>query len=207
MPQIPIVFGADRTAKKPDWLNDPRTTTTAATSTSRRATRPATSRATSSGSTTSSPRSRSVVQGLARHLRQLDHAFKIDGFRIDTARHVNKAFFTLWMPKILAAAKAAGVTTSRSSARCRTERSTCRTTCARAGCRTSSTSRCRTRSPASRRRVNRGARARDRLHDDDYFEPQRRRRRRRRPSSATTTWAAPRSRSAPRRRADHRTSC
>jgi hypothetical protein len=35
--------------------------------------------------------------------------YRVDGFRVDTARHVNAAFFRLWVPKILAAAKAAGV--------------------------------------------------------------------------------------------------
>ena len=35
--------------------------------------------------------------------------YKVDGFRVDTARHVDKAFFRVWAPKILAAARAAGV--------------------------------------------------------------------------------------------------
>jgi hypothetical protein len=35
--------------------------------------------------------------------------YKLDGFRVDTARHVNAGFFGIWVPKILAAAKSAGV--------------------------------------------------------------------------------------------------
>ena len=35
--------------------------------------------------------------------------YKIDGFRIDTARHVEPTFFGYWVPKILAAARSAGV--------------------------------------------------------------------------------------------------
>ena len=36
-------------------------------------------------------------------------AYKIDGFRVDTAKHVDRAFFKAWMPRIRAAARAAGV--------------------------------------------------------------------------------------------------
>src|SRR5262249_5771457 len=35
--------------------------------------------------------------------------YKLDGFRVDTARHVNAGFFKLWVPQILSAARAAGV--------------------------------------------------------------------------------------------------
>ena len=35
--------------------------------------------------------------------------YRIDGFRIDTARHVEPGFFVDWVPRILAAARAAGV--------------------------------------------------------------------------------------------------
>ena len=34
--------------------------------------------------------------------------YKVDGFRVDTARHVNAAFFRLWMPRILASARSVG---------------------------------------------------------------------------------------------------
>src|SRR6266545_3965690 len=51
----------------------------------------------------------SVVQGLADTYGDWIRRYKIDGFRVDTARHVNAAFFRLWVPKILAAAAAAGV--------------------------------------------------------------------------------------------------
>jgi glycosidase len=29
----------------------------------------------------------------------------VDGFRVDTAKHVDRAFFRAWVPKILAAAR------------------------------------------------------------------------------------------------------
>jgi glycosidase len=50
-----------------------------------------------------------VVKGLADVYADWIRRYKVDGFRIDTARHVNRAFFKLWVPKILAAARAAGV--------------------------------------------------------------------------------------------------
>ena len=51
----------------------------------------------------------SVMGGLAEVYAAWIRRYRIDGFRIDTARHVNRAFFRLWVPRILAAARAAGV--------------------------------------------------------------------------------------------------
>jgi glycosidase len=51
----------------------------------------------------------SVVKGLAAIYGDWIRRYKIDGFRVDTARHVNRAFFKLWVPRILSAARAAGV--------------------------------------------------------------------------------------------------
>jgi glycosidase len=50
-----------------------------------------------------------VVNGLADIYASWIRMYKVDGFRIDTAKHVNAAFFRIWVPKILAAARAAGV--------------------------------------------------------------------------------------------------
>lgn len=50
-----------------------------------------------------------VMQGLADVYSEWIRKYKLDGFRVDTAKHVNAAFFRLWAPKILAAARAAGV--------------------------------------------------------------------------------------------------
>ncbi|HYI75722.1 MAG TPA: alpha-amylase family glycosyl hydrolase [Gaiellaceae bacterium] len=50
-----------------------------------------------------------VVDGLAKVWADWIRAYRIDGFRVDTAKHVDRAFFGAWMPKIRAAAKAAGV--------------------------------------------------------------------------------------------------
>jgi glycosidase len=51
-----------------------------------------------------------VMNGLAKIYSDWLTTYKLDGFRVDTARHVNAAFFRLWVPKILAAANSVGVT-------------------------------------------------------------------------------------------------
>jgi glycosidase len=50
-----------------------------------------------------------VVNGLARIYGDWVRTYRLDGFRVDTARHVNAGFFGLWVPKILAAASDADV--------------------------------------------------------------------------------------------------
>jgi glycosidase len=50
-----------------------------------------------------------VVNGLAKVFGGWIRQFEVDGFRVDTAKHVDRAFFRGWAPKIRAAARAAGV--------------------------------------------------------------------------------------------------
>jgi glycosidase len=50
-----------------------------------------------------------VVDGLAKVWGDWIREYEIDGFRVDTAKHVDRAFFGAWVPKIRAAARAAGV--------------------------------------------------------------------------------------------------
>jgi len=50
-----------------------------------------------------------VVSGLAKVYGDWIRRYRIDGFRVDTAKHVDRAFFKAWVPKIRAAALAAGV--------------------------------------------------------------------------------------------------
>jgi glycosidase len=49
------------------------------------------------------------MNGLAKLYGDWIRKYKVDGFRVDTARHVNAAFFRLWTPKILAAARSVGI--------------------------------------------------------------------------------------------------
>ena len=50
-----------------------------------------------------------VVNGLADVFGDWIRQFEVDGFRVDTAKHVDRAFFRAWAPKIMASARAAGV--------------------------------------------------------------------------------------------------
>jgi len=50
-----------------------------------------------------------VVSGLARIYGEWIRRYGLDGFRVDTAKHVDRAFFRSWAPKIRAAARAAGI--------------------------------------------------------------------------------------------------
>jgi glycosidase len=50
-----------------------------------------------------------VREGLAEVFAGWVRRYKIDGFRVDTARHVERTFFPFWAPAILAAAREAGV--------------------------------------------------------------------------------------------------
>ena len=51
-----------------------------------------------------------VSRGLAELWGGLDRRYHVDGFRVDTARHVNRAFFDVWLPPLREAAAQAGVT-------------------------------------------------------------------------------------------------
>src|ERR1019366_8107733 len=51
-----------------------------------------------------------VLNGLAQIYASWITRFHVDGFRVDTAKHVNAAFFKLWVPKIRAAARSIGIT-------------------------------------------------------------------------------------------------
>lgn len=109
MPKIPTLFGADRTAKKPSWLNDVANYHDRGDIDFSSCDQVCYEQGDVFGLDDLFTEKPAVVQGLADVYASWIERFKIDGFRIDTARHVNKAFFTLWVPKILAAAKAAGV--------------------------------------------------------------------------------------------------
>jgi glycosidase len=50
-----------------------------------------------------------VRDGLVAVFADWIRRYRIDGFRIDTARHVERSFFHAWVPRILAAAREAGV--------------------------------------------------------------------------------------------------
>lgn len=109
LPHVPLVLPADKNAKKPAWLNDPL----------RYHNRGDVDFASCSAQCfeqgdfyglddlfTEQP---AVVDGLAKVYGSWITRFKVDGFRIDTAKHVNAAFFRVWVPKIRAAARTVGI--------------------------------------------------------------------------------------------------
>ena len=109
MPRVPVVPTAERDAKRPDWLND----------VTRYHNRGDIEFASCSEACfemgdffglddlfTEQPR---VADGLAAIYADWIRRYRIDGFRVDTARHVNRAFFHRWVPRIRSAARAAGV--------------------------------------------------------------------------------------------------
>ena len=109
MPRVPVLLAADRKAKKPAWLNDPLRYHNRGDITWDSCSPLCFEQGDFFGLDdlfTEQPR---VVEGLAEIYAQWIRRYKVDGFRIDTAKHVNAAFFRLWVPKVLAAARAAGV--------------------------------------------------------------------------------------------------
>lgn len=108
-PRTPILLPEDRTAKRPAWLNDVR----------RYHNRGDIDWASCSAQCfeqgdfyglddlfTEQPL---VARGLADVYASWIARFGVDGFRVDTARHVDRAFFKVWVPRIRAAARKAGV--------------------------------------------------------------------------------------------------
>ena len=109
LPRQAILIGADRAAKKPAWLND----LTAYHDRGDIDFSSCSAVCFEQGDFfglddlfTEQPR---VVAGLARVYGDWIRRYGVDGFRIDTAKHVDTAFFRAWLPKIRAAARSARV--------------------------------------------------------------------------------------------------
>ena len=109
LPRQATLIGTDKTAKKPAWLND----VTAYHDRGDIDFSSCNAVCFEQGDFfglddlfTEQPR---VVNGLAQIYGEWIRRYGIDGFRVDTAKHVDKAFFGAWLPKIRAAARSAGV--------------------------------------------------------------------------------------------------
>jgi glycosidase len=108
MPRVPFVPPADRTIKEPAWLND-------VTNYHNRGDLPRScdqecqEYGDFSGLDDLFTEQPDVMSGLAQIYGDWIRRYRIDGFRVDTARHVNPEFFGLWVPRVLAAARDAGV--------------------------------------------------------------------------------------------------
>ena len=108
-PRVPVVLAEDRNAKKPAWLNDVRRYHNRGDIDFSSCSETCFEQGDFFGLDDLFTEQPAVVDGLAQVYGDWIRRTKVDGFRIDTARHVDRAFFKVWAPKILAAARAAGV--------------------------------------------------------------------------------------------------
>ena len=109
MPHIPLVLPSLAHAKKPDWLNDPLNYHDRGDIDFSSCNEACYENGDFYGLDDLFTEKPVVEKGLAQIYAGWVTTYKLDGFRVDTARHVNAGFFKLWVPQILAAAKSAGV--------------------------------------------------------------------------------------------------
>ena len=109
MPDVPYVAPQDRNKKKPAWLNDPLNYHDRGNIDFGSCSPQCFEQGDFYGLDDLFTEKPNVMNGLAQIYASWITRFKVDGFRVDTAKHVNAAFFRLWVPKIRAAAKSAGI--------------------------------------------------------------------------------------------------
>jgi len=109
MPHVPFFFPGGRTAKSPAWLNDPLNYHDRGDIAWDSCTQLCYEQGDFYGLDDLFTEKPNVEKGLAAIYADWVTRYRIDGFRVDTARHVNAGFFELWVPQIMAAARAAGV--------------------------------------------------------------------------------------------------
>jgi glycosidase len=109
MPRPPIVFPGETDAKAPAWLNDPTNYHNRGDIDFSSCSELCYQQGDVDGLDDLFTEKQSVVDGLARIYSSWVTTYKLDGFRVDTARHLNPGFWKLWVPKIDAAARSVGV--------------------------------------------------------------------------------------------------
>lgn len=102
----PFVPEAEKAIKNPAWLNDPIYYTNRGDSVWEGESRTTGDFSSLDDVMTTNPR---VVEGFIDIYKQWITDFKVDGFRIDTAKHVNPEFWQVFAPAILDHAKAEGI--------------------------------------------------------------------------------------------------
>jgi glycosidase len=110
MPEVPFVLPGNRHVKKPDWLNNPLNYHDRGNINFGSCSQQCFEQGDFAGLDDLFTEKPNVMNGLAQIYSSWITRFRVDGFRVDTAKHVNAAFFKLWVPKIRAAAKSIGVT-------------------------------------------------------------------------------------------------
>ena len=109
MPRTPFFLPGTANAKKPGWLNDPLNYHDRGNIDFSSCNQSCLEQGDFFGLDDLFTEKPVVEQGLAQIYADWITKYKLDGFRVDTARHVNARFFKLWVPQMLAAAKSAGV--------------------------------------------------------------------------------------------------
>jgi glycosidase len=109
MPSVPFVPAARRHVKKPEWLNDPLNYHDRGNIDFGSCSQQCFEQGDFFGLDDLFTEKPNVMNGLAQIYASWITRFHVDGFRVDTAKHVNAAFFKLWVPKIRAAARSIGV--------------------------------------------------------------------------------------------------
>lgn len=109
MPRRPLVFGPLAKAKSPAWLNDPLNYHDRGDIDWGSCSEQCFEQGDVYGLDDLFTEKPSVERGLAAIYSAWVTRYRLDGFRIDTARHLNPGFFRLWIPQIRKAAAAAGV--------------------------------------------------------------------------------------------------
>jgi glycosidase len=109
MPNVPFVLKGDRHKRSPAWLNDPLNYHDRGNIDFGSCSQTCFEQGDFYGLDDLFTEKPNVLNGLAQIYSSWITRFKVDGFRVDTAKHVNAAFFRLWVPKIRAAAKSIGV--------------------------------------------------------------------------------------------------
>jgi glycosidase len=109
MPRVPFVLAGDRKAKSPAWLNDPLNYHDRGNIDFGSCSQACFEQGDFFGLDDLFTEKPAVMKGLAQIYSSWITRFKVDGFRVDTAKHVNAAFFKLWVPRVRAAARSIGV--------------------------------------------------------------------------------------------------
>jgi glycosidase len=109
MPEVPYVAPQDRHKKSPAWLNDPLNYHDRGNIDFGSCSQQCFEQGDFYGLDDLFTEKPNVMNGLAQIYASWITRFHVDGFRVDTAKHVNAAFFRVWVPKIRAAAASAGI--------------------------------------------------------------------------------------------------
>lgn len=109
MPNPPFVLPALAHVKKPDWLNDLTNYHDRGSIDFSSCSQQCYEQGDVFGLDDLFTEKPAVLNGLVKIYSDWITKYKFDGFRVDTARHLNPGFWRLWDPKMIAAAKSVGV--------------------------------------------------------------------------------------------------